>query len=1098
MPPATHTRRYSAFISYRHADNTQEGRRWAEWLHRALERYVVPPDLIGTPNLRGEPIRDSLYPIFRDEDELPANADLATGIRAALEVSDHLIVLCSPRSAVSPWVRKEVREFKELGRSDRILAIIIAGEPNADDPAKARDGILRDEECFCEELRFGAVREDGTLDWTIRTEPLAADLRPVGTRAEGFVTAEAYREHLTLNSSLTPEKIAARTDSYRHQLEHSLIKVIAGLLGVPLGQLVDRDAAHRAELAKQELARAEAEAARLRALNERLTLAEAKAREAAAEALAAKEQAEAALAESQRQLERSQLEEGRAWLERAKAAENRSDHLSALMLAGRAVGFQGYGRVSQESDSFSDAFPLLLGKPMADRFSEKERQEELLELARLTEGIQTTFLPIWACATPYLSCVAISPDSRYLATVGSHENAVSLWDAITGDLLGMMAGHTDSVWNLMFSPDGGRLASGSHDKTVRLWDVNSRRELIQFSGHDKSVWSVAFSPDGSRLTSGSGDKTIKVWNALTGEELATLSGHNYEVRAVAFSPDGKCLATGSTDETVKLWDSVSGEELASLAGHTRGVMDIAFRPDGDCLATASADATIKLWDVASGTELAVLAGHTDAVRCVAFSPDGKSIASGSRDHSIRLWDTNKGEELAIVNGHTKDVCGIAFAPDGSRLVSSSYDKTVKLWDVTESRQSIALAGHADHVWSVALSPDGNLAASGSHDRTIKIWDTARGREIITLAGHAAAVLVVTFSPNGKPLASGSHDRTIRLWDTASTGKEFATLTGHNGSVRCIAFSPDGKRIASGSHDKTVKLWDSATGKELATFVGNSKHVLSLAFSPDGSRLVSGTSYGDIKLWDIASFEEIEANDVSRVNAQQWLAASNRDIASDGKIIVKHKDNAVIITHATNYDPPDLAIRLREGLLALAGRELKCPEIKGPTKMLPVRYDVSAQLADPKLTPERRAELRMELCTKSSQFRAATALWQRLLQGEWRAFEGATVPKDQAPATIPADSPIRRLYLLALIDATKHPQIHGHPTICQTATQIVPVLTTEMLATPTISLAMMTLMQTLAKDDSPDMSAPHADLLKRLEEVATQEWLEVLRESAAKK
>ena len=257
------TRRYTAFISYRHADNTQEGRRWAEWLHRGLERYVVPPDLIGTPNLRGEPIHDSLYPIFRDEDELPANADLATGIRAALEVSDHLIVLCSPRSAVSPWVRKEVREFKELGRSDRILAIIIAGEPNADEPAKAREGILRDEECFCEELRFGAVRGDGTLDWTIRTEPLASDLRPNGARAEGFVTAEAYREHLTLNSSLTPDKIATRTDAYRHQLDHALIKVIAGLLGVPLGQLVDRDAAHRAEL----LRRAEAEAARLRASN---------------------------------------------------------------------------------------------------------------------------------------------------------------------------------------------------------------------------------------------------------------------------------------------------------------------------------------------------------------------------------------------------------------------------------------------------------------------------------------------------------------------------------------------------------------------------------------------------------------------------------------------------------------------------------------------------------------------------------------------------------------------------------------------------------------------------------------------------------------
>ena len=104
-----------------------------------------------------------------------------------------------------------------------------------------------------------------------------------------------------------------------------------------------------------------------------------------------------------------------------------------------------------------------------------------------------------------------------------------------------------------------------------------------------------------------------------------------------------------------------------------------------------------------------------------------------------------------------------------------------------------------------------------------------------------------------------------------------------------------------------------------------------------------------------------------------------------------------------------------------------------------------------------------------------------------------MPKGQAPATIPADSPIRRLYLLALIDATKHPQIHGHPTICQTAAQITPVLTKEMMATPTISLAMMSLMQTLVKDDSAEMSDPRAALLKRLDEVAKPEWLAVLRE-----
>jgi hypothetical protein len=51
----------------------------------------------------------------------------------------------------------------------------------------------------------------------------------------------------------------------------------------------------------------------------------------------------------------------------------------------------------------------------------------------------------------------------------------------------------------------------------------------------------------------------------------------------------------------------------------------------------------------------------------------------------------------------------------------------------------------------------------------------------------------------------------------------------------------------------------------------------------------------------------------------------------------------------------------------------------------------------------------------------------------------------------------------------------------------------MRVTPTISLATRSLMQTLAKVDSPDMSAIRAALLKRSEEVVTKDWLAVLRE-----
>ena len=45
--------------------------------------------------------------------------------------------------------------------------------------------------------------------------------------------------------------------------------------------------------------------------------------------------------------------------------------------------------------------------------------------------------------------------------------------------------------------------------------------------------------------------------------------------------------------------------------------------------------------------------------------------------------------------------------------------------------------------------------------------------------------------------------------------------------------------------------------------------------------------------------------------------------------------------------------------------------------------------------------------------------------------------------------------------------------------------------------MMGLMYTLTKHASPGMSAPRVALLKRLEEMATKDWLAVLGEGAGK-
>ncbi|MDF1754363.1 MAG: toll/interleukin-1 receptor domain-containing protein [Verrucomicrobiales bacterium] len=113
---------YWAFVSYRHLDNQQLGRQWATWLHQQLESYEIPEDLVGTKNERGDIIPERLFPIFRDEEDLPAEANLTNAIRTAIKRSKYMIVLCSPRSAESKYVREEIQYFKQLDRADRILS----------------------------------------------------------------------------------------------------------------------------------------------------------------------------------------------------------------------------------------------------------------------------------------------------------------------------------------------------------------------------------------------------------------------------------------------------------------------------------------------------------------------------------------------------------------------------------------------------------------------------------------------------------------------------------------------------------------------------------------------------------------------------------------------------------------------------------------------------------------------------------------------------------------------------------------------------------------------------------------------------------------
>lgn len=178
------TSHYKAFISYSHRDES-----WARWLQHALEGYRVPRRLVGKPGVFG-PIPARLTPIFRDREDLSSASDLTAQIKSELARSESLIVICSPAAATSAWVGEEIRYFRNQGKADRILALIVSGDPQASDSANP---------CFPPAILESA---DGRSK-----QPLAADAR-----------------------------------QYADGKRLALLKIIAGILGIRLDELRRRDA----------------------------------------------------------------------------------------------------------------------------------------------------------------------------------------------------------------------------------------------------------------------------------------------------------------------------------------------------------------------------------------------------------------------------------------------------------------------------------------------------------------------------------------------------------------------------------------------------------------------------------------------------------------------------------------------------------------------------------------------------------------------------------------------------------------------------------------------------------------------------------------
>jgi RNA polymerase sigma factor (sigma-70 family) len=424
-----------------------------------------------------------------------------------------------------------------------------------------------------------------------------------------------------------------------------------------------------------------------------------------------------------------------------------------------------------------------------------------------------------------------------------------LWDLNTGQQLRDLVADDPgtSAWCVAVSPDGRVLAAVSRDR-VHLWELPAGTPLREVRGfrslRRQYPRDVVFSPDGKRLAFRTGDNAVHLLDVATGKPVAEHpEAHRGRVRTVAYTANGQQVVTGAEDGSVHIWDTASSRLVQTFPFGPRPwseVSAIALSADGRLLAAGGSEydpervkfpGRFMVRELTSGRELR--AGNVpERINAAALSPDGGVLAYTTHSAEIRdvhsdivLRDVTTGKDRPSLVGHQSQVSGLTFTPDDKTLVSIDKDGTIRLWDPAAGKQRAAYppGGHLvpGMTRHVAFSRDGRLLATNRFPTgDILVCEATTGRPVTTLHVPACMGSVLAFSPDGRVLATawnrlyggaGECDRGIRLWEVL-TGREVLRRDTGGNSVSAVAFAPHGRDFITGMENGSALVWDLLPGR----------------------------------------------------------------------------------------------------------------------------------------------------------------------------------------------------------------------------------------------------------------------------------------------